>query len=133
MPLERVSQGFKDVSMTFQKHPLTSDILALKNESAIARSVRNIVFTVPGEKFFDEDFGSRISQALFENINDISANIIKNEIESSLKIYEPRVNVREVEVRPNFDQNEFNVTIIYEIIGADGPAQELQFVLQSTR
>ena len=133
MPLERVSQGFKDVSMTFQKHPLTSDILALKNESAIARSVRNIVFTVPGEKFFDEDFGSRISQALFENINDISANIIKNEIESSLKIYEPRVNVREVEVRPNFDQNEFNVTIIYEIIGANVPAQELQFVLQSTR
>ncbi len=133
MPLERVSQGFKDVSMTFQKHPLTSDILALKNESAIARSVRNIVFTVPGEKFFDEDFGSRISQSLFENINDISANIIKNEIKSSLKIYEPRVNVREVEVKPNFDQNEFNVTIIYEIIGADVPAQELQFVLQSTR
>ena len=133
MPLERVSQGFKDVSMTFQKHPLTSDILALKNESAIARSVRNIVFTVPGEKFFDEDFGSRISQSLFENINDISANIIRNEIKSSLKLYEPRVNVREVDVKPNFDQNEFNVTIIYEIIGADVPAQELQFVLQSTR
>ena len=133
MPLERVSQGFKDVSMTFQKHPLTSDILALKNESAIARSVRNIVFTVPGEKFFNEDFGSRISQSLFENINDISANIIKNEIKSSLKLYEPRVNVREVDVKPNFDQNEFNVTIIYEIIGADVPAQELQFVLESTR
>jgi len=133
VPLERVSQGFKDVSMTFQKHPLTSDILALKNESAIARSVRNIVFTVPGEKFFNEDFGSRISQSLFENINDISANIIKNEIKSSLKLYEPRVNVKEVEVKPNFDQNEFNVTIIYEIIGADVPAQELQFVLESTR
>ena len=133
MPLERVSQGFKDVSMTFQRHPLTSDILALKNESAIARSVRNIVFTVPGEKFFDEDFGSRISQSLFENINDISANIIRNEIKSSLRLYEPRVNVREVEVKPNFDQNEFNVTIIYEIIGADVPAQELQFVLESTR
>ena len=133
MPLERVSQGFKDVSMTFQRHPLTSDILALKNESAIARSVRNIVFTVPGEKFFNEDFGSRISQSLFENINDISANIIKNEIKSSLKLYEPRVNVKEVEVNPNFDQNEFNVTIIYEIIGADVPPQELQFVLESTR
>ena len=133
MPLERVSQGFKDISATFQRHPLTGDILALKNEAAITRSLRNIVFTVPGEKFFDEDFGSRISQSLFENINDISANIIKNEIESSLKIYEPRVNVREVEVRPNFDQNEFNVTIIYEIIGADVPAQELQFVLESTR
>ena len=133
MPLERVSQGFKDVSMTFQKHPLTSDILALKNESAIARSVRNIVFTVPGEKPFDEDFGSQISQALFENINDISANIIKGEIKSSLLRYEPRVNVREVKVEPNFDQNEFNVTIVYEIIGADVPPQELQFVLQSTR
>ena len=133
MPLERVSQGFKDVSMTFQKHPLTSAIIALKNESAIARSVRNIVFTVPGEKPFDEDFGSQISQALFENINDISANIIKSEIKSSLLRYEPRVNVREVKVEPNFDQNEFNATIIYEIIGADVPPQELQFVLQSTR
>jgi len=133
VPLERVSQGFKDVSMTFQRHPLTSDIIALKNESAIARSVRNIVFTVPGEKPFDEDFGSQISQALFENINDISANIIKSEIQSSLKRYEPRVNVREVEVNPNFDQNEFNVTIVYEIIGVDVPPQELQFVLQSTR
>jgi len=119
--------------MTFQRHPLTSDIIALKNESAIARSVRNIVFTVPGEKPFDEDFGSQISQALFENINDISANIIKSEIQSSLKRYEPRVNVREVEVNPNFDQNEFNVTIVYEIIGVDVPPQELQFVLQSTR
>ena len=133
MPLERVSQGFKDISGTFQRHPLTGDILALKNETAISRSLRNIVFTVPGEKFFNPDFGSKISQSLFENINDISANIIRNEIESSLRLYEPRVNVREVEVNPNFDQNEFNVTIIYEIIGADVPAQELQFVLESTR
>ena len=133
MPLERVSQGFKDVSMTFQKHPLTSDILALKNESAIARSVRNIVFTAPGEKFFDQDFGSRISWALFQNITDISASIIKNEIKSSLRRYEPRVNVKKVEVNPNPDQNEFNVAIVYEIIGADVPAQELQFVLESTR
>ena len=133
MPLERISQGFKDVSMTFQKHPLTNDILALKNESAIARSVRNIVFTTPGEKIFNQDFGSSISKALFENINDISANIIKGEITSSLKNYEPRIKLKKVQVDPNFDQNEFNVTIFYEIIGADVPAQELQFVLQPTR
>jgi len=133
VPLERVSQGFKDVSMTFQKHPLTSDILALKNESAIARSVRNIVFTTPGEKIFNQDFGSSISKALFENINDISANIIKGEITSSLTNYEPRIKLKKVQVNPNFDQNEFNVTIFYEIIGADVPAQELQFVLQPTR
>lgn len=133
MPLERVSQGFKDISMTFQRHPLTNDLIALKNESAIARSVKNIVLTNPGEKFFNENFGSRISESLFENINDISASIIRGEIKSSLKNYEPRVDVKRVDVNPNYDNNEFNVTIVYEIIGADVPPQELQFVLQPTR
>ena len=133
MPLERVSQGFRDISMTFQRHPLNDDLIALKNEQAIARSVRNIVFTTPGEKFFDEDFGSRISKSLFENIDSISANIIQQEIRQSIVNYEPRVNLRGVKVNPNYDNNEFNVTIIYEIIGADVPPQELQFVLQQTR
>ena len=133
MPLERVSQGFKDISMTFQRHPLTNDLVALKNESAIARSVKNIVLTNPGEKFFNENFGSRISESLFENINDISASIIRGEIKSSLKNYEPRVDVKRVNVTPNYDSNEFNVTIVYEIIGADVSPQELQFVLQPTR
>ena len=133
MPLERVSQGFRDISMTFQRHPLNDDIIALKNEQAIARSVRNIVFTTPGEKFFDEDFGSKINEALFENIDPISANVIQQEIRQSITNYEPRVNLRGVKVNPNYDNNEFNVTIVYEIIGADVPPQELQFVLQQTR
>jgi len=119
--------------MTFQRHPLTNDLIALKNESAIARSVKNIVLTNPGEKFFNENFGSRISESLFENINDISASIIRGEIKSSLKNYEPRVDVKRVNVTPNYDSNEFNVTIVYEIIGADVSPQELQFVLQPTR
>ena len=119
--------------MTFQKHPLTNDLIALKNESAIARSVRNIVFTTPGEKFFDQNFGSKISKSLFENVNDISANIIRGEITNSIRTYEPRVNLKKVNINPNYDNNEFNVTIIYEIIGADVPPQELQFVLQPTR
>lgn len=133
MPLERVSQGFRDISMTFQRHPLNDDLIALKNEQAIARSVRNIVFTTPGEKFFDEDFGSKINEALFENIDPISANVIQQEIRQSITNYEPRVNLRGVKVNPNYDNNEFNVTIVYEIIGADVPPQELQFVLQQTR
>lgn len=133
MPLERVSQGFKDLSATFQRHPLTGDILALKNEAAITRSLRNIVFTVPGEKFFNPDFGSKISQSLFENIDDISGNIIKGEITNSIRTFEPRVDLKKVTVSPNYDNNEFNVTILYEIIGADVPPQELQFVLQPTR
>jgi len=133
VPIERVSQGFKDISMTFQVNPLNSDLIGLKNENAIARSVRNIVFTLPGEKFFDEDFGSRISASLFENIDDISAAEIVDEIKQSLVNYEPRVNVLEVRAFPNFDNNQFDVRIVYEIIGADVPPQELQFALQSTR
>ena len=133
MPLERVSQGFKDISMTFQSNPLNSDLIALKNENAIARSIRNIVFTVPGEKFFDPDFGSSISQSLFENIDDISASIIVDEIRQSITNYEPRVRLIDVNVYPNFDNNSFDVIIVYEVIGADIPPQQLEFVLQPTR
>jgi len=133
MPLERVSQGFKDISMTFQINPLNSDLIALKNESAIARSVRNIIFTIPGEKFFDESFGSNISRSLFENIDDITASIIVDEVRQSIRNFEPRVNLLDVQAFPNFDNNSFDLTIIYEIIGADIPAQQLQFVLQPTR
>ena len=133
MPLERVSQGFKDISMSFQANPLNFDLIGLKNENAIARSVKNIVFTLPGEKFFDEDFGSRISASLFENLDEISADTIVDEITESITNYEPRVNLISVEAFPNFDNNQFDVAIIYEIIGADVPPQELQFALQSTR
>ena len=133
MPLERVSPGFKDISMSFQVYPLNSDLIGLKNENAIARSVRNIVFTLPGEKFFDQNFGSRISATLFENLDDISAGVIKDEINFSIERYEPRVDLIDVEVYPNFDNNNFDVTIIYNIIGADVAPQELQFALQSTR
>ena len=133
MPIERVSQGFKDISMTFQVNPLNSDLIGLKNENAIARSVRNIVFTLPGEKFFDEDFGSRISASLFENIDEISAAEIVDEIRQSIVNYEQRVDLLDVKAFPNFDNNQFDVLIVYEIIGADVPAQELQFALQSTR
>ena len=133
MPLERVSPGFKDISMTFQANPLNFDLIGLKNENAIARSVRNIVFTLPGEKFFDQDFGSRISASLFENIDDISADLIVDEITNSIERYEPRVDLINVEAFPNFDNNAFDVLIVYDIIGADLPPQELQFALQSTR
>jgi len=133
VPLERVSQGFKDISMTFQSNPLTSDIIALKNENAIARSIRNIVFTIPGEKFFDESFGSNINKSLFDNIDELSAIIIKDQITESIENFEPRVQLIRVNTFPDFDNNSFDVTVIYEITGADIPPQELQFVLQQTR
>ena len=133
MPLERVSQGFRDVSMSFKTNPLTNDLIAIKNENAIARSIKNIVFTLPGEKFFDENFGSRISKLLFDNMDDLTASSIKDEIERSIRNNEPRVRLRSVKTLPNFENNEFDVTITYDIIGADVPAQQLEFVLQPTR
>ena len=133
MPLERVSQGFKDISMTFQSNPLNEDLIALKNANAIARSVRNIVMTLPGEKFFNPTFGSRISESLFENIDDITATVIIDEIRESIDNYEPRVDLLDVQAFPDYDNSSFDVTIIYEIIGIEIPAQELQFVLQSSR
>ena len=133
MPLEKVSQGFKDISMSFQANPLNNDLIGLKNENAIARSIKNIVFTVPGEKFFNETFGSDISEVLFENINDISAAQIEDQIRLSIENYEPRVELIDVQAIPNFDNNQFDAIITYEIIGTNIPPQELQFVLQPTR
>ena len=133
MPIERVSQGFKDISMTFQSNPLNDDLIAIKNENAIVRSIRNIVFTTPGEKFFDPSFGSRITESLFENIDEITATIIVDEIRQSIDNYEPRVEVDDVKAFPDFENNGFDVTITYDVIGSEIPTQELQFVLQSSR
>ena len=133
MPLERVSQGFRDISMTFQNNPLNRDLIALKNETAIARSIRNIVFTLPGEKFFNPKFGSRVSRSLFENIDEISASIINDEIRNSINNFEPRVSLIDVQTIPDFDNGAFDVIIIYRVVGVDIPAQQLEFVLQPTR
>ena len=91
MPAQRVSKSFKDISMSFKFNPLSGDLITLKNENAIARAVRNIVSTTPGEKLFDPDFGSSVSEILFENVDDIAAVSIQDEIRSSLTNYEPRV------------------------------------------
>jgi len=133
MPVERVSKGFKDISMSFQVNPINYDLIVLKNETAIARSIRNLVLTYPGERFFNENLGSGISRALFENIDDISASIIKDEIENTILNYEPRVELIEVTVVPNFDDNDFYVTINYRIVGIDVLPQQLSFALHPTR
>ncbi len=133
MPQQRVSQSFKDISMSFETNPLNEDLIALKNSSAIARSIRNIVFTQPGEKFFNPEFGSRVSESLFEIVDEVSTIAIRDEIRSSIINYEPRVNLLDVLVNPNPDENEMDVTITYEIVGIDIPPQQLDFVLLPTR
>ena len=133
MPQQRVKRKFKDLSMSFESNPLNDDLVSLSDTTAIARSIRNIVFTSPGEKFFNPDFGSRISESLFENVDEVSALAIEDEIKSSIINFEPRVNLLSTIVVPNPDDNEMNVTIEYEIVGIDIPPQQLEFVLLPTR
>ena len=133
MPQQRVKRKFKDISMSFETNPLNDDLVSLSDSSAIARSIRNIVFTSPGEKFFNPDFGSRISESLFENVDEVSALAIEDEIRSSIINFEPRVNLLDTVVVANPDDNEMNVTIEYEIVGIDIPPQQLEFVLLPTR
>ena len=133
MPVQRVSQGFKDISMSFGSNPLTDDLIALKNANAISRSVRNIVMTLPGEKPFAPNFGSRVSALLFENMDEITSSLIVDEIRTSIDNYEPRVELQSVDVFPDFEGNSYEVTVIYDIIGADIPPQQLQFALEATR
>ena len=133
MPVERISKGFKDISMSFEVNPINDDLISVKNRTAIARSIRNLVLTVPGERFFNENLGSRISEILFDTLDELSASSIRDEIEETIIKYEPRVKLDNVEVKPNYDNHEFDVTITYDIIGIDALSQELNFALQSTR
>lgn len=133
MPIERVSKQFKDISLSLQVNPLNYDLIDVKNETAISRSIRNLVFTLPGERFFNQNLGSKVSQSLFENIDDISASILQDEIRNSIENYEPRVELIDVVVSPNYDSYEFNVTVRYYIIGIDALPQQLTFALQSAR
>ena len=133
MPVERVSRGFKDISMSFEANPINNDIIGVKNDTAIARSIRNLIFTVPGERFFNENLGSKVSQTLFDTVDDISASAIRDEIEETIIKYEPRVKLKDIRVKPDYDNYTFDVTIVYDIVGIDALTQQLNFALQPTR
>ena len=133
MPLERSSVGFKDISLSLKQNPLTIDVLVLKNENAIARSVQNLVLTLQGEKMFDPDLGCAVNRLLFENVDMFTADNLRREIESVIENYEPRVDIDTVTVEPDFEGNAMDVTIVYVIIGINASPQQLSFVLLPTR
>tara|TARA_B100001029_G_C14635272_1_gene221365 strand:+ start:35 stop:436 length:402 start_codon:yes stop_codon:yes gene_type:complete len=133
MPVEKVSRGFKDISMSFEVNPINNDIIGIKNETAIARSIRNLVLTKPGEKFFNPNLGSKVSQTLFDTVDQISAAAIRDEIETTIIRFEPRVKLSDVAVTPDFDNYTFDVKIVYDIVGIDALTQQLTFALQPTR
>ena len=133
MPVQRLSKGFKDLSASFQTSPLSSDLIPLKNESAIARSVRNLVLTIQGERPFQPVLGTGVSRLLFENMDKLTASAIRSEIRTTIENYEPRVEINEILVEPDFEGNAMHVTLQYFIIGIDVPEQELTFALEPTR
>lgn len=133
MPIERISKQFKDISLSFEINPLNYDLIVIKNETAIARSIRNLVYTLIGERFLNPQLGSNVTRALFESLDSITANVIESEIRTTIDNFEPRVNLTSVKVVPDYDTLEFNVTIIYDIIGIDASRQQLQFALLQNR
>lgn len=133
MAVQRISRGFKDISLSFEPHPVTKDLPVLKNEAAIRRSVRNIVETIQGERFFDSLFGSDVYSTLFEFVDAGTASVLENEIAEAIFNYEPRVAnlIVVVEARP--DENAFEVTVTFDIVGQEIPTQEYTFILEAAR
>ena len=130
---QRVSRSFKDISLSFDPHPVTKDLPVIRNERAISRAVRNLVQTIPGEKFFNPLIGSGVRGLLFDFMDIATSEAIEEEIITVINNYEPRVtNVRvQVDARP--DLNNFDVTIYFDIIGQSLPTQQFTFILEATR
>jgi phage baseplate assembly protein W len=133
MPNRKISRAFKDISLSFVPHPITKDLPVLKNEAAIRRSVRNIVLTIPTEKFFNSLFGSDVRGSLFEFIDFGTASVISDQIETSIENFEPRVDNLAIEVSPLPQINAFDVKVIFDIVGQEFPTQEYSFLLEATR
>ena len=129
----RISRSFKDISLSFNAHPVTNDIQILKNENAIKRSVRNLVQTIPRERFFNPILGTDIRGSLFDFVDFGTASVIEKQIETTIDNFEPRVENLQIEVFPRPDDNEFEVNIYFDIIGQEFPTQAFQFILEATR
>ncbi len=128
-----ISRSFRDISLSFSRHPVTNDILVLKNEDAIKKSVINLIRTRIGERFFNNLLGTSVDNSLFE-LNGIEVStILDEEIKTVLSNFEPRIAVKDVTVESIEDSNELNIKISYDIVGLPFPLQNIEFLLQPTR
>jgi phage baseplate assembly protein W len=133
MAIKRISRSFKDISLSFEPHPITRDLPVLQNQTAIIRSIRNLVETIPNERFFNVNLGSNVRSSLFEFVDFGTASVIKDQIRNTISNYEPRVTDVQVEVDSQPDSNSFEVTVIFDIIGQETPTQQFTFILEATR
>ena len=133
MAIQRKSRAFKDISLSFTPHPVTKDLPILANERAIVRSVRNLVETIPTERFFDSNLGTNIRSMLFDNFTGSSVMIIEDMVRTTVRNYEPRVGDIGVEVDARPDSNTMEVKVLFEIVGIEAPVQSFSFILEPTR
>ena len=133
MAIQRKSRAFKDISLSFDPHPVTKDLPILANERAIVRSVRNLVETIPTERFFDSNLGTNIRSMLFDNFTGSSTMIIEDMVRTTVRNYEPRVGDIGVEVDARPDSNTMEVKVLFEIVGIEAPVQSFSFILEPTR
>ena len=133
MAITRISRGFKDISLSFTPHPVTKDLPILKNENAIVRSVRNLVQTIPTERFFNSLLGSEVRSSLFGFVDYGTAGVIEDQILTTIANFEPRVENVDVDVIPEPDDNTFAVIVRFDVVGQDIPSQEFTFLLEATR
>ena len=133
MAITRNSKAFKDISLTFVPHPVTKDLPVLINERAIVRSVRNLVETIPTERFFNSLLGTDIRGSLFENFSRNTAIIIEDQVRETINNFEPRVDNVRVEVDASVDTNTLDVKVLFDIIGLEAPVQSFDFILEPTR
>ena len=130
---QRVSRSFKDISLSFEPHPVTKDLPVLKNANAIRRSVRNLVQTIPGERFFNPVLGSSVYDSIFDLYDFGVSTLVEEEIVTTIDNFEPRVENVQVRVDARPDQHNFDVTIFFDIVGQELPPQEFSFILEATR
>ena len=133
MAIQRTSRAFKDISLSFTPHPVTKDLPVLVNERAIARSVRNLVETIPTERFFNPLIGTNIRASLFENFTRSTVMVIEDQIRNTIRNYEPRVGNIGIEAGAMQDLNQLEITVFFDIVGLDVPTQSFTFILEPTR
>ena len=133
MAIKRKSRAFKDISLSFSPHPVTKDLPVLLNERAIARSVRNLVETIPTERFFNSLIGTDIRDSLFEGFTRSTAYVIEDQIKETINNFEPRVTNLEVEVDGRPELNEMEIKVLFDIVGLATPTQSFSFILEPTR
>jgi phage baseplate assembly protein W len=127
------SRAFKDINLSFKRHPVTNDVVVIRDEDAIKRSVRNIIFTIVGEKPFEPEFGSVINESLFELNTSLNEIRVSDEIKQSLLNFEPRIDNIKVDVSIYPESNELNCTVQYDIVGITAPPQEVEVLLFPAR